>query len=97
MSFKTSLMCKAGLVVYTCYRVFNINEFELQFKTHLEYVVQNLVTHKQEQFHIYVLFPNQLRFGEVLRVAYKCGMKPGIRDEGFLVITEAVPQTPAKL
>ena len=86
MSFHTSLRVKAGLVVYTCFKVLTCIDFNEHFKAHLNYITQKLVNSLDEHFHIFVLFPIHIRFGEALQVAYKCGLKPGIRDEGIEVV-----------
>ena len=87
MSFHTNVMCKAGRVIYTMYQVYTIEDFERHFKAHLQYILQNLVTDENEKFNIYVLFPTQLQFGKVLLTAFQHGLRPGIRTEGFLVIS----------
>ena len=90
MSFHTSLRMKAGLVVYSCFKVSSCSDFEVHFKAHLKYVTQKLITSVDENFHIFVLFPIHIRFGEVLQIVFRCGLKPGIRDEGILVVHKSI-------
>ena len=92
MNFLTTLRMKVGLVVYTCFRVSTCSDFDIHFKAHLKYVTQKLVTSLDECFHIFVLFPIHVRIGEVLQVSYKCGLKPGIRDEGIEVVNKITPK-----
>ena len=87
MSFLTKVMSTIGLVTYCCYKVTNSNEFELHFKAQLQYILQNLLANKHDKFLIIVTFPVHLRFGEVLEVAYRCGLKPGVSEEGILYVS----------
>ena len=98
MSFHTSLRAKAGLVIYTTFKVSTFSDFDMHLKARLKYITQKLVTSMDENFHIMVSFPIHIRFGEILQTAFKCGLKPGIRDEGILVVHRSTKTyEPAKL
>ena len=96
MSFQTSFISKIGLVAYCCFRVSNVKDFGLHFKAQLQYILQNKLTTEHEIFQIYVMFPVHMRFGEVLDVAYSCGMKPGIKDEGILYVSSSTKSYESK-
>ena len=90
MSFHTSERVKARLVVFTCFKVSTCSDFEVHFKAHMKYVTQKVVSSLDENFHIFVLFPIHMRFGEVSQIAFKCGLKPGIRDEGIVLTHSSI-------
>ena len=98
MSFQTSVRVKAGLVVYTCFKVSTCSDFEVHFEAHLKYITQKLVGSVDENFHILMVFPIHISFGEVSQIAFKCGLKPGMTDEGIILIHRSVKTyKPAKL
>ena len=98
MSFHTSYRLKVGLVVYSCFRVSSFIDFNLHLKALLKYITQSLVTSSNEYLHIFGSFPIDIRIGQVLEVAYKCGLKPGISDEGIVIVHRSTQNfQPAKL